>query len=172
MAADMKLADVKEFVLSRTFDAPRGTVWKAWTEADRVAKWWSPKGFTTRIAKLDVRPGGMCHYAMKGLDGGEMWGKAVYREVKAPEKLVSVISFSDANAGTTRHPMSATWPLEMLTTIEFAAAGDKTKITVHWLPINASANEVKAFDEGREGMKMGWTGTMDQLDDYLAAQKK
>jgi len=89
-----------------------------------------------------------------------------------PSKLLSVISFSDANAGMTRHPMSPTWPREMLTTIELAPAGaGKTQVTVRWIPINADAEEIKTFDEGREGMKMGWTGTMDQLADYLAKVK-
>jgi uncharacterized protein YndB with AHSA1/START domain len=166
-------APVKEFVISRTFDAPRDAVWKAWSEADRLTRWWSPKGFTTRLARFDLKPGGMCHYAMKGEDGGpEMWGKAVYREVVPPSKIVSVISFSDESAGYTRHPMSPTWPREMLTTIELAPEGaDKTKITVRWIPINAGEDEVKAFDEGREDMKVGWTGTLDQLDDYLAKAK-
>jgi hypothetical protein len=68
--------------------------------------------------------------------------------------------------------MSPTWPREMLTTIELEPKGaDKTKITVRWIPINAGEDEVKTFDEGREDMKMGWTGTLDQLDDYLAKAK-
>jgi len=171
MAADT-IAAVKEFVMSRSFDAPRDTVWQAWTQADRMAQWWSPKGFTTRIARLDLKPGGMCHYCMKGADGAEMWGKSVYRQIVPPSKLLSVISFSDANAGMTRHPMSPTWPREMLTTIELTPEGaNKTQVTVRWIPINADAEEIKTFDEGREGMKMGWTGTMDQLADYLAKVK-
>jgi uncharacterized protein YndB with AHSA1/START domain len=166
-------ADVKEFVISRNYDAPRDTVWKAWTEADRLTQWWSPKGFTTRLAKFDLKPGGMCHYAMTGEGGGpEMWGKAVYREVVPQSKIVSVISFSDENAGYTRHPMSPTWPREMLTTFEFVSEGaNKTNVVIHWIPINAGDDEIKTFDEGREGMKMGWTGTLDQLGDYLAGAK-
>ena len=167
------LAKVQEFVMSRTFDAPRDTVWKAWSEADRMTQWWGPKGFRTRLAKFDLKPGGMCHYAMRSEGGGpEMWGKAIYREIVPQSKIVSVISFSDENAGYTRHPMSPTWPREMLTTIELAPEGaNKTNVTVHWIPINAEDDEVKTFDQGRESMKMGWTGTLDQLDDYLGRTK-
>ena len=34
-----------EFVISRVFDAPRDLVWKAWTEPDRLLKWWGPRDF-------------------------------------------------------------------------------------------------------------------------------
>ena len=49
-------------------------------------------------------------------DGSEMWGKFVYREITPPERMVFIVSFSDENGGTTRHPMAPTWPLEMLNT--------------------------------------------------------
>jgi uncharacterized protein YndB with AHSA1/START domain len=47
----------REIVLSRVFDAPRKMVWEAWTDPEQVAKWWGPKGFSTTIEKMDVRPG-------------------------------------------------------------------------------------------------------------------
>ncbi|MGH6832455.1 MAG: SRPBCC domain-containing protein, partial [Methyloceanibacter sp.] len=47
-----------EFVIMRIFDAPRERVWKAWTEAERLGKWWGPKGFDIVSVKLDLRPGG------------------------------------------------------------------------------------------------------------------
>ena len=49
-------------------------------------------------------------------DGKEMWGKWTYREIAPPERIVLVNSFSDENGGLTRHPFSASWPLQMLTT--------------------------------------------------------
>ncbi|MBI3597425.1 MAG: SRPBCC domain-containing protein [Nitrospirae bacterium] len=48
-----------EFVISRTFDAPRDLVWKAFTDPERMKHWWGPKGFTVRVAKMDFRPGGV-----------------------------------------------------------------------------------------------------------------
>ena len=62
----------REFVISRTFDAPRDLVWKAWTERERLMQWFGPKGFTMPIAKLDFRPGGMLHYCLRSADGKEM----------------------------------------------------------------------------------------------------
>src|SRR5580704_13391744 len=70
-----------EFAITRVFDAPREQVWKAFTESERLMRWWGPKGFTMQVAKLDLRPGGVFHYCMRSPDGRDMWGKFVYREI-------------------------------------------------------------------------------------------
>jgi len=155
------------FVLSRVFDAPRDRVWKAWTEVERLKQWFSPKGFTVIAATMDLRPGGSYHYGMRTPTGQEMWGKWVFREIKAPERLVLVNSFSDAAGNLTRHPMAPTWPLEMLSSTTFTEQAGKTTLTLEWLPLNASAVEIATFEAGRAGMTMGWTGTMEQLTAYL-----
>jgi len=46
-----------EFVITRVFDAPCDLVFKAWTEADRLAQWWGPKNFKVEVAKLELKPG-------------------------------------------------------------------------------------------------------------------
>jgi uncharacterized protein YndB with AHSA1/START domain len=160
-------APQKPFIISRLLDAPRELVWKTWTDAHHMS-WWGPKGVTIERPKLDLRPGGLFHYCMRTPDGGAMWGKWVIREVVEPEKLVFVNSFSDEAGGTTRHPMSATWPLEILSTITFAESDGKTLLTIHWLPINAPDAERETFDNGHASMQGGWSGSLDQLTDYLA----
>jgi uncharacterized protein YndB with AHSA1/START domain len=92
----------------------------------------------------------------------------VYREIKAPDRLVWVTSFSDERGGLTRHPMAPTWPQEMLTTVTLADEGDRTTVTVVWLPLSPTAEERATFDASHAGMKQGWTGTFDQLEEYLA----
>jgi uncharacterized protein YndB with AHSA1/START domain len=107
-------------------------------------------------------------YGMKAPDGTDMWGKFTYREIKAPQRLVFIVSFSDAKGGVTRHPWSPNWPLDMLSTVSFEEQGGKTKVTVQWLPADSATDvERKTFDEGRDSMKQGWGGTMDQFADYL-----
>ena len=34
-----------EFTIRRIFDAPLDRVWQAWTDPERMAKWWGPKGY-------------------------------------------------------------------------------------------------------------------------------
>ena len=156
------------FVISRTFDAPRDLVWKAWTERDRLMQWFGPKGFTMPVATLDFRPGGVFHYCLRSPDGHQMWGKFVYREIVPPERIVLVNSFSDEKGGVTRHPLSPTWPLEMLSTTTFEERDGRTTVTIRCEPLNATEAERNTFDAGRDGMRMGWTGTFDQLAEYLA----
>jgi uncharacterized protein YndB with AHSA1/START domain len=164
------------FVISRVYDAPRDRVWKAWTEAERLKKWWGPAGFKVHTCKVDLRPGGFFHYGMTAPDGSDMWGKMAYREIEAPKKLVFINSFSDPKGGVTRHPWHQTWPLELLTTITFDELGSnpkehgagKTKVTVHWVPADGSSElECKTFDEGRASMNQGWGGTLGQLTNHL-----
>jgi uncharacterized protein YndB with AHSA1/START domain len=96
-----------------------------------------------------------------------MWGKFIYREVVPQRRLVFIVCFSDEMGGVTRHPMSPDWPLTTLSTVTFAEANGNTTITVKWIPVDATEAERKTFEDGRDSMKAGWTGTFDQLDDYL-----
>jgi uncharacterized protein YndB with AHSA1/START domain len=158
------------FVISRVFDAPRERVWRAWTDAAELKKWWGPQGFKVHTCKVDLRPGGVFHYGMTAPDGTDMWGKFTYREIEAPKKLASIVSFSDPKGGVTRHPWSPNWPLQILSNVEFEEQGPRrTKVTVTWLPHDANALERGTFEEGRDSMKQGWGGTMHQLTAYLEA---
>ncbi|MBP9901142.1 MAG: SRPBCC domain-containing protein [Verrucomicrobia bacterium] len=159
----------KPFVISREFAAPRDLVWKVWTEREHFANWFGPKGITVTLAKFDLSPGGMCHYSMQTPDGKLVWGKAVYREIVPPTKLVWINSFSDKDAGITRHPFTKdSWPLQMLTVVTFAENAGKTTVTVTWWPYNSDADERQVFNNNLENMKGGWGGTFDQLETYLA----
>jgi uncharacterized protein YndB with AHSA1/START domain len=133
-----------EFVVTRTFDAPRELVWRVWTQREHLMRWFGPKGCTMPAATLDMRPGGTFHYAMRSADGSTMWGKWTFREIVAPEKLVVVVSFSDAEGGITRHPMSPTWPLETLGTTTFAEHDGKTTITVRWSALTNATRSTPA----------------------------
>ena len=160
--------NLQEFVISRTFDAPRDLVWKAFTEPERMKQWWGPKGVTVIKSEMDLRPGGSYHYAMRTPDGQTMWGKMVYREVTPQSRLVFVNSFSDEAGGTSRHPMAPTWPLEMLSIFTFEEeSSGRTKFTVRWSPLNASEEEQATFAAGHDSMKQGWGGTLDKLAAYL-----
>jgi uncharacterized protein YndB with AHSA1/START domain len=155
-------------VITRVFNAPRDLVWKAFTEPEHLEHWWGPKGFTTRVRKLELRPGGVFFYSQKMPDGREMFGKWVYREIVAPVRLVIVSSFTDANENLARHPLSPTWPLEMLGTSTFTENQGRTTLTIRTKPINVTESECKTFFDGESSMEQGFAGTFDRLDQYLA----
>ncbi len=131
--------------------------------------WWGPKGFKVIASEMDLRPGGMYHYGLQAPDGSAMWGRFIYQEIAAPELIVLISSFSDANGGITRHPMSPSWPLEMLSRFSFEETADgKTRLTISWTPINESDEELATFEKARPSMTQGWSGTFEQLEAYLA----
>ena len=156
------------FVISRVFDAPRELVFKTFTDPEHMKHWWGPKGFNVIASSMDLRPGGTYHYGLQAPDGSTMWGRFLYQEIAAPERIVLISSFSDANGGVTRHPMSPGWPLEMLSIFSFEDVGGKTKLTISWAPINESDEERATFEKGRPSMTQGWSGTFEQLEAYLA----
>jgi uncharacterized protein YndB with AHSA1/START domain len=163
----------RPFVVTRVFKAPRQLVWDAWTQREHLMRWMGPKGTTIAHATLDLRPGGLFHYGMQAPDGKLMWGKWVFREIAPPDRLVVVVSFSDEQAGITRHPLAADWPLETLSTVTFAehaGIGGGTTVVLQWLPLNATETERRLFAASHAGMEQGWGGTMEQLAAYLASR--
>ncbi|MBI2909604.1 MAG: SRPBCC domain-containing protein [Chloroflexi bacterium] len=66
-------------VITRTIDAPREVVFKAWTEPERVKRWWRPKDFTSPVNKIDLRVGGEYLNCMRSPEGKDYWSKGVLR---------------------------------------------------------------------------------------------
>ena len=163
--------DLQEFTITRTFDAPRERVWRAWTDAEALAQWWGPKGTTMRVLKLEFRPGGMFHYTIAFQPGHEMYARFIYREIVAPERIAFVISFSDAAGGITRAPfpqLKDLWPLEVLNAVTFTEQDGKTTIALRSRPINATDEERKMFAANTGSMGQGFGGAFDKLAGFLA----
>jgi uncharacterized protein YndB with AHSA1/START domain len=159
-----------DFCITRTIAAPRNLVWQAWSEPERLAQWWGPRGCTIGIEKLDFRPGGIFHFSMKMPDEEKMWGRFIYRQIFAPERLVFVNSFSNARAGLARAPFNPSWPLEVLTTLGLADRGSETVLSLRATPIYASEEEIGAFSQAAECMQRGYGATFDALETLLAAR--
>jgi len=67
--------------------------------------------------------------------------------------------------------MAPSWPLQMLSRFEFKEAGKgKTTFTVTWEPIDPTPEERAAFVSGHASMTQGWSGTLEQLDQFLAGR--
>jgi uncharacterized protein YndB with AHSA1/START domain len=87
---------VERMTITRTFDAPRELVWKAWTDPKYAMQWWGPKDFTVPVYKSDFRVGGKFLICMKSPDGQEFWNGGEYHEIVPHEKIVSSMYFADA----------------------------------------------------------------------------
>jgi len=135
-------------VLTRTFDAPRKLVFKAWTDPKHLALFWGPRGFTTEIREMDVKPGGAWRYIMRGPDGHEYPFDGVYVEVVEPERLVFDGSIHAS-------PEQRVW-----TEVTFADREGKTEITVR---------QSYSFEsDATRGASVGWNQQLDRLGEFLA----
>src|SRR5258707_14832773 len=83
----------ERMVITRGFDAPRGLVWKAWTDPKYVMQGWGPKGFTAPVCKMDFRVGGKFLYCMRTPDGQEGWNGGEYHEIGPQGKKVDSMYF-------------------------------------------------------------------------------
>jgi predicted 3-demethylubiquinone-9 3-methyltransferase (glyoxalase superfamily)/uncharacterized protein YndB with AHSA1/START domain len=161
VAASPDAAD-RTIVIVREFDAPRELVWEAWTKPEHVAKWWGPRGFTTTVTELDLRPGGRSRYVMRGPDGAEYPVKGVFREVVPPERIVTTDEFEEGYDYD-----NLDLPKGVILTVLFEDLGGRTRLT---LRIAHPTVEDRRKHEAM-GVIAGWESTFGCLADYLAARR-
>jgi uncharacterized protein YndB with AHSA1/START domain len=143
----------REIVMTRSFDAPRRLVWEAWTNPEYLPHWMlGPEGWTMPVCDLDLRPGGAWHFVWRRSDGTEMEMRGVYREIAAPERLVSTESWG------------GDWP-ETLITLTLAERDGKTTITQSILYPSKEARDAAL----KTGMAEGVSQSFDRLAGYLAS---
>jgi len=144
----------RELVITRILDAPRDVVFRAWTEPDRVARWWGPQGFVTTYCDMDIRPAGAFRVCMRSPEGAEHWKQGIYREIVVPEHLAFTFAWEDAE-GKPGH--------QTLVTVTLADRGGRTELTLH----QAVFETVAARDDHRRG----WTSTLQRFVEYLAGNR-
>ncbi len=156
----------KELVITRVLDAPRETVWKAWTDPEAVKQWWGPKNFTAPHISIDLRAGGRFVYCMRerGPDGvvKDYWNIGEHREIVPMKKIVTTMSFADEQGRpvpASHYGMPGKWPKEILLTVTFGdIKSGKTKLTVR---------EAGVPREVAELSRLGWEQQLDKFSDVL-----
>ncbi|WP_164779578.1 SRPBCC domain-containing protein, partial [Paenibacillus kobensis] len=119
-----------KLIITRTFDAPRELVFRVCSEIEHLQHWWGPVGLTWGQATLDFRPGGKFHYSMSSNDGYTLWGRFVYEEIDAPNRIVYINSFSDEEGNAVRPPFSSEFPIEVRNEVTFEDFDGGTRITL------------------------------------------
>lgn len=157
------------FVINRSFDAPIELMFEMWTNPKHFSQWLAPTGFTMEFLRSDIKVGSSTFYFMTGSEL-KMYGRAEYREIEKPNRIVYTQQFCDEKEGISRHPMAPTWPATMLTTVQLTEEGpDRTRVTVTWETYGPTTREeLETFIHAKAGMTQGWTGSFDKLEAYLA----
>lgn len=146
-----------EIVLSRTFNAPRALVWKAWTDPQHIMQWWGPKGFNNSSCASDLRVGGTFHLNMCGPDGNTYPCKGIFREIVEPERLVYD---SEANEG---HPCGAGLPPRSLVTITLTERNNQTTLTLHTRFESVARKEAA----NAAGYSVSWGEALERLAQHI-----
>ncbi|HXN89841.1 MAG TPA: SRPBCC domain-containing protein [Methylocella sp.] len=144
-------------VVTRIFDAPRGLVFKMFTDPKHRAQFWGPKGFISTVREMDARPGGAFHIDMRGPDGAICPCEGVYRDVVEPKRIV----YSGEPDG--KHACGGGLPPRTLETVTFAEHDGKTKLTIN-TRFEAAADRDAAV---KMGFNAGWASSLDCLADLL-----
>lgn len=143
----------REISLTRVFDAPRELVFDAWTDPEQVVQWWGPRGFTTTIHEMDVRPGGIWRFVMHGPDGTDYDNRVEFVEVTKPARLV----YNHGPDGESEGP-------SFRVTVTFDEEGGKTRLTLR-LVFASVAERDRAVEFGA---LEGGNQTLERLAEYLA----
>lgn len=146
--------DIEHLLLERTFNAPRQEVFKAWTDAETLAKWWGPEGFTNPVCEIDAQPQGAIRIDMKAPDGEIYPMSGTFREV-SPDKIV----FSSAALDSAGRAI-----FEVLSIVTFIEDGDRTRVTLKVHVTDMTPMALPYLD----GMDEGWTQSFDRLESLLA----
>lgn len=148
-------------VVTYRFDAPRELVWRAWTDPERLRQWWGPRGFTSPMARTDLRVGGRYHWGMRSPEGQDFFSTGVFREVVEPERLVMTDSFADAEGNVvpaSTYGLPGDWTEEIVITVSLEERDGGTMVTVRSENI---PGEMRVASE--EGMRE----SLEKLAEYL-----
>jgi uncharacterized protein YndB with AHSA1/START domain len=106
--------------LHRIFRASPERVYRAFLDADALAKWLPPYGFTGRVHLLDAKVGGSYRMSFTNFGTGQAHGfGGQYRELVPFERIRYTDSFDDPNL-----------PGEMQTTVTLRAVSCGTELDV------------------------------------------
>jgi uncharacterized protein YndB with AHSA1/START domain len=153
--ADLKVVaepGTHQIVITRSFDAPRDLVFKAFTDPDAIPRWWGQRGNETVVDELEARPGGRWRFVQRSGDGNENGFHGVYHDAVAPERIVYTFEWE----GLPGHVL--------LETITFDEQDGTTRMT------DTSVFQSVSDRDGmlQSGMESGAAESMDRLDEYLA----
>jgi uncharacterized protein YndB with AHSA1/START domain len=144
----------REIAMSRVFDAPRRLVWDAYTKPELLKRWLGVfGGWSMAVCEVDLRVGGTYRWVWRNANGTQMGMGGVYRDIKAPERLVCTEKFDEP-----------WYPGDALDTLVLAEKDGKTTLTT---TVRYDSKAIR--DEILKGpMTSGIIKSYDALEEVLA----
>ena len=76
------------FNTSREIPATAEEVFAAFSDPERLSRWWGPAGFTNTFSVCEFKKGGRWSFIMRGPDGRNYKNESVFAEIEHPRKIV------------------------------------------------------------------------------------
>jgi uncharacterized protein YndB with AHSA1/START domain len=149
--------------ITRTFDAPRALVWRAFADPFHLSQWWGPKGYTNPVCELDFRVGGHWRNVMRSPGGEEYPADFTFLEIREPERIVFRNAAPKDDAVWQGNP-----PPSFVRTITFEGANGRTVLTMR-----AEFDSAEEFARAaRRGFREGSEESLDRLAELMARQTR
>jgi uncharacterized protein YndB with AHSA1/START domain len=147
-----------KLLITRDINAPLDKVWRAWTEAELLDKWWGPKPWRAETKTMDFRDGGLWLYAMVSPEGEKHWCRVDFHTVLPPHGFTSTATFCDAEGNRTAGLPAMHWDNK------FSAEDGTTHVYIE-LSFDSAADLEQIV---QMGFKEGFTMGLSNLDALLA----
>ena len=154
---EVQKPDDATLIIKRILNASPEKAFKVWTTAEHIQQWMKPDpAMVVPSASMDLRVGGKFRIQMKNPDGEFFTAAGVFREVKAPEKLVYTWDWEKDGGGPEFGELEGK---ESLITVEFLKRGDKTEFVM--------THSRFATVESRDNHGKGWTTGVDSFVKFV-----
>ncbi|MFT3795209.1 SRPBCC family protein [Flavobacterium sp.] len=154
--------NINEVFIEETFNARIEKVFQAWTDPEKLMKWYAPEGCAISFNHIEVKTGGKFHSCISNPQYGDCWCIGEYIEVIPNSKLV----FTMVNADEIGNPinpvdigMDSEWPGATLVTVTLTEVDGKTKLQLHQTVSQELAKKTGAYPS--------WLQMLDNLNSIL-----
>jgi uncharacterized protein YndB with AHSA1/START domain len=145
----------REVIFTRSFDAPRELLWKAWSDPVHLHRWFGPTGFTATTQEFAFVPGGTWRFVMHSPDGWDNPNVILFRQIEPPSRLVYENGWQLEGS-----------PLEFSVEVRFEPEGAGTRLSIHF--VFASAADLRTASEVY-GVMEGGVQTLDRIAEWVRA---
>jgi uncharacterized protein YndB with AHSA1/START domain len=149
----------KRLNVTRAFNASVEKVWKAWTDANILDKWWAPKPWRAETKTMDFRVGGLWLYCMAGPNGEKQWCRVDFTAITPGQSFAATSNFCDEDGNTQSGFPAMHW----LNVFKATATGTELNVT---LSFDNDADLKQIIEMGFEG---GFSMGLNNLEELLGA---
>ena len=124
------------FETSRLIPASPAQVYAAFSDPERLARWWGPAGFSNTFRACELRSGGRWSFVMHGPDGKDYPNDSVFAELVPGQRIVI------EHASLPRYRLSISLTAQDGgTRVDWSQAFEDAKVAAAIAPIVVPANE-------------------------------